>query len=313
MNYINRSIENHIIHAEKNFKSILVTGARQTGKSTLLKHLAPKRKYVTFDDPFIEEQAKNSPEMFMALNQPPIIFDEVQRVPGLFRYIKMECDSRSEYGLYDLSGSQPFRLMQSVSESLAGRVCIVELAPLSLREIQGDTCSTPFLPTMDHILRHQETARKPENIWKIIHRGGYPELYQNPELDWQQFYASYVKTYLERDVRELSSVQDLDAFRRFMVAAAARTGQMLNYSNIADEIGKEVEVEGEIDIIIEENGVLYPVEIKKNTSEKAIATSAFQVLDQVEEKKRGMGAVISLCPQPGILRENILEIPVWYV
>ena len=420
MVYIERSITPYVQKAEKNFKAVLITGARQAGKSTLLKKLFPNRKYITFDDPFIEEQAIRNAGMFMTLNQPPVTFDEVQRIPDLFRYIKIECDKRDEYGLYCLSGSQPFRLMQNVSESLSGRISIVELAGLSLREIQRDTFDQPFLPSMDYVMERQKTARQPENIWQIIHRGSFPELYQNPELDWQQFYASYIKTYLERDVRELSAVQNLDVFRRFMVAVAARTGQMVNYANIADEVrrdaatirnwfsileasgiiyllepytpsvlkraiktpkvyfrdtglasyltrwltpetlaygamagnmfetfviseilksysnqgidyrycvsyyrgkdkkrirrdGKEIEVEGEIDFIIEENGVLYPIEIKKNTSETAYAASAFQVLDKVEDKKRGMGAVISMCPAPGMLRENVLELPVWFV
>ena len=420
MNYINRSMETYLQKAEDSFKAVLVTGARQTGKSTILKRMFPDKKYVTFDDPFLEQQAKDSPEMFMMLNQPPVIFDEVQRVPDLFRYIKMKCDENERKGLYDLSGSQPFRLMQKVSESLSGRVCIMELAALSLREIQGDPFDRPFLPTMDYIMERQKTVSKPDNIWEIIHRGGYPEMYQESGPDWQAFYGSYVKTYLERDVRELSAVQDLDTFRRFMIAVAARTGQMVNYSNIADEIskdagtvrswmsileasgiiyllepytpavlrraiktpkvyfrdtglasyltrwltaetlalgamsgsmfetfviseilksysnkgidyrycvsyyrgkdrkkrrkdGKEMLVEDEIDFIIEENGTLYPIEIKKNTSETASAASAFQVLDKVENRRRGMGAVISLCPEPGVLRENVLEIPVWYI
>ena len=420
MVYIERSITPYVQKAEKNFKAVLITGARQAGKSTLLKKLFPSRKYITFDDPFIEEQAIQNAGMFMTLNQPPVTFDEVQRIPDLFRYIKIECDKRDEYGLYCLSGSQPFRLMQNASESLSGRISIIELAGLSLREIQGDTFDQPFLPSMDYVMERQKTARQPENIWQIIHRGSFPELYQNPELDWQQFYASYIKTYLERDVRELSAVQNLDVFRRFMVAVAARTGQMVNYANIADEVGrdaatirnwfsileasgiiyllepytpsvlkraiktpkvyfrdtglasyltrwltpetlaygamagnmfetfviseilksysnqgidyrycvsyyrgkdkkrirrdgKEIEVEGEIDFIIEENGVLYPVEIKKNTSETAYAASAFQVLDRVKDKKRGTGAVISMCPAPGMLRENVLELPVWFV
>lgn len=420
MVYIERSITPYVQKAEKNFKAVLITGARQAGKSTLLKKLFPSRKYITFDDPFIEEQAIRNAGMFMTLNQPPVTFDEVQRVPDLFRYIKIECDKRDEYGLYCLSGSQPFRLMQNVSESLSGRISIIELAGLSLREIQGDAFDQPFLPSMDYVMERQKTARQPENIWQIIHRGSFPELYQNPELDWQQFYASYIKTYLERDVRELSAVQNLDVFRRFMVAVAARTGQMVNYANIADEVGrdaatirnwfsileasgiiyllepytpsvlkraiktpkvyfrdtglasyltrwltpetlaygamagnmfetfviseilksysnqgidyrycvsyyrgkdkkrirrdgKEIEVEGEIDFIIEENGVLYPIEIKKNTSETAYAASTFQVLDKVEDKKRGMGAVISMCPAPGMLRENVLELPAWFI
>lgn len=196
----------------------------------------------------------------MTLNQPPVTFDEVQRIPDLFRYIKIECDKRDEYGLYCLSGSQPFRLMQNVSESLSGRISIIELAGLSLREIQGDTFDQPFLPSMDYVMERQKTARQPENIWQIIHRGSFPELYQNPELDWQQFYASYIKTYLERDVRELSAVQNLDVFRRFMVAVAARTGQMVNYANIADEVGRDAATIRNWFSILEASGIIYLLE-----------------------------------------------------
>lgn len=420
MQYVQRAIEDKVQAAARDFKAVLVTGARQTGKSTMLGHIFPDRRYVTFDDPFIEEQAKENPNTFMELNAPPVIFDEVQYVPGLFRYLKLECDRRDGHGLYCLSGSQPFKLMERVSESLSGRVCIIELAALSMREIMGDGFTRPFLPTMEYVLERRQSVKKPESIWMLIHRGGYPELWQNPKLDWQQFYASYVKTYLERDVRELSAVQDLDVFRRFMIAVAARTGQMVNYANIADEVGRDagtvrkwmsileasgivyllepytpsilkratktpkvyfrdtglasyltrwltpdalavgamagsmfetfavseilksysnrgidyrycvsyyrgkdklkrkvggedVEIEAEIDLIIEENGVLYPVEIKKNTHETASAVAAFRVLDKIPEKRRGQGAVVSLCPEPGMLRENVLEIPVWYI
>lgn len=418
--YIKRAMEDVIQQADKTFKATLITGARQTGKSTVLQALFPDRRSITFDDAFLEEQAKKNPEMFLQLNQPPITMDEVQYVPELFRQIKMVCDASNEKGLFTLSGSQPLLLMKNASESLSGRVCILEMLALSLREIQGDSFSTPFLPTMEYILARQKTVRKPKNIWEIIHRGSYPELYQTPEIDWQAFYSSYVKTYLERDVRSLSAVQDLDSFRRFMVAVAARTGQMLNYSNIADEVsrdvgtiknwisileasgivyllepytpavlkraiktpkvyfrdtglasyltrwltnetlafgamngamfetfvvseilksyanrnidyrycvsyyrgkdktkkkenGETVDMESEIDLIIEENGILYPIEIKTNTSESASAASAFTILDKVPEKRRGTGAVINMCPQPGQLRENVLEIPVWYI
>ena len=381
MVYIERSITPYVQKAEKNFKAVLITGARQAGKSTLLKKLFPSRKYITFDDPFIEEQAIQNAGMFMTLNQPPVTFDEVQRIPDLFRYIKIECDKRDEYGLYCLSGSQPFRLMQNVSESLSGRISIIELAGLSLREIQGDTFDQPFLPSMDYVMERQKTARQPENIWQIIHRGSFPELYQNPELDWQQFYASYIKTYLERDVRELSAVQNLDVFRRFMVAVAARTGQMVNYANIADEVGRDAATIRNWFSILEASGIIYLLEpytpsvlkraiktpkvyfrdtglasyltrwltpetlaygamagnmfetfviseILKSYSNQGIdyryCVSYYRGKDkkrirrdgkeiEVEDKKRGMGAVISMCPAPGMLRENVLELPVWFV
>ena len=419
MDYIKRSIEDVIKKSDKTFKCVLITGARQTGKSTLLKNLFPEKKYVSFDDPFIEDQAKLNANMFMMLNPPPVVYDEVQRVPELFRYIKIKCDEESKKGLFCLSGSQPFELMKSASESLAGRVSIIELAGLSLREITKDAFNEPFVPTMEYLEKRNKTAKPVSDIWSIIHRGGFPEL-QDKDIEWSSYYASYVKTYLERDVRQLSAVQNLDDFRRFMVAAAARTGQMVNYANIASEIGKdqttvknwmnileasgivyllepysnsvlnraiktpklyfrdtglasyltrwltpetlamgamsghifetfviseiiksysnrgidyrycvsyyrgkdkkivkkdgaEKEIESEIDLIIEENGVLYPIEIKQNSQVSADETAAFTVLDKIEDKKRGMGAIVCLCPQPGMLRENVLQIPVWYL
>lgn len=419
MDYIHRAIENIIEHSTKTFKCVLVTGARQTGKSTLIRHLYPDIKGVTFDDPFAEEQAKINPEMFMSLNEPPVFFDEVQYVPSLFRYIKQSCDKKDSRGLYYLSGSQPFKLMELVSDSLAGRVAVIELPPLSLREIMKSDFTKPFLPTMEYVQDRNKTAEKPDNIWEIIHRGGYPEM-QNLDMDWAMFFASYVKTYLERDVRELSAVQDLDAFRRFMVACAARTGQMLNYSNIADEVGvdantvkswisileasgivyilepyansalkrviktpkmyfrdtglaayltrwltpetlatgamsgaffetfviseilksysnqgldyryfvsyyrgkdkkkvkkngEETWEEAEIDFIIEQDGVLYPIEIKQTSNALSEMTSAFQILDKIPEKKRGTGAVVCMCSMPGALRENVLQIPYWFI
>lgn len=419
MKYIKRSIEGIVEKAAGTFKAVLITGARQTGKSTLLKKMYPEIRQVTFDDPFIEEQAKNNPDMFMMLNEPPVLLDEIQYVPSLFRYIKMACDANDSKGLFYLSGSQPFKLMDMVSDSMAGRIAIIELAPLSMREILKSNFNTPFLPTMEYVKERSASATNPGNVWRLIHRGGYPEL-QNPEIDWSMYFSSYIKTYLERDVRELAAVQDLDAFRRFMVACAARTGQMLNYSNIADEVGKdantiknwvsileasgivyilepfassalkrairtpklyfkdtglaayltrwlspdtlangamsgaffetfviseilksysncgmdyryfvsyyrgkdkkkvkkngeEVREEAEIDFIIEQDGMLYPIEIKQNSKVTADMTSAFQILDDIPEKKRGMGAVICMCPAPGALRENVLQIPYWYV
>lgn len=411
MEYIRRSIEDIVLKSEKTFKSILVTGARQTGKSTVLQKLFPEKKYVPVDDPFIEEQAVEQPEMFMMLNPPPVIYDEVQRAPNLFRYIKIKCDESDERGLFCLSGSQPLELMEGVSESLSGRIGIIELSGLSMREIKGDSFNRSFVPTMEYVQERSKSVKPFNNIWEVIHRGGYPEL-QNPEVDWSVFYSSYIKTYLERDVRSLSAVQNLDDFRKFMIAVAARTGQMINYANIADEVGKDQSTikrwlsvleasgiiyllepfsssvlkraiktpkvyfrdtglaayltrwltpetlangamsgaffetfviseilksysnrgidyrycvsyyrgrdkkktsENEIDLIIEENGTLYPVEIKRSSKVTADQTSAFSVLDGIPDKKRGMGAVICMCPQPGVLRENILRLPVWYI
>lgn len=419
MEYISRALEDRLRKYEKTYKALLVTGARQVGKSTLLKRVFADRRYISLDDPFMEEQAREAGNMFLTLNPPPVTIDEVQRAKELFRYIKIKCDESEKKGLFCLSGSQPFHLMQNVSESLSGRIGIVELSGLSMRESMGDSFNCHFLPTMEYVAERKKSVKQPENIWEIIHRGGYPEL-QDRDKEWNAFYADYVKTYIERDVRELAAVQDLNTFRQFMIAVAARCGEILNYSSIASEIGKDVgtvknwisiletsgiiyllepyssgilkraikspklyfrdtglvcyltrwltpdnlaygamsgpvfetfvvseilksfsnegmdyrhfvsyyrgrdkkkveengtarEVEAEIDLIIEENGVLYPIEIKKNTEAKAIMTSAFPVLDQIPGKKRGMGAIICNCPDVGALRENVLQIPVWYI
>lgn len=234
MNYILRALEDRLLKYEKTYKAILVTGARQVGKSTLLKKVFAGRRYVSLDDPFMEQQARDSGDMFLELNPPPITIDEVQRAKELFRYIKIKCDESDNKGLFCLSGSQPFHLMQNISESLSGRIGIVELSGLSMRECMGDSFNLHFIPTMEYVTKRRQSVKKPENIWKVIHRGGYPEL-QDKDKEWNAFYADYIKTYIERDVRELAAVQDLNAFRQFMIAVAARTGEILNYSNIASE------------------------------------------------------------------------------
>lgn len=419
MEYIKRHIESFVQETYGSFKCLLVTGARQTGKSTMLSHLFPEIKMITLDDDFIREQAKENPASFVRMNPPPVFYDEVQYAPELFSQIKIQCDRSDGKGLFCLSGSQPLHLMKNVSESLAGRVGILNLMGMSLREIEGIDFDDPFLPTMDYIIERNPSAKAPANIWEIIHRGSYPGA-RDPQVNWGTFYSSYVTTYLERDVRSLSAVQNLSDFRRFMAATAARTGQMLNYSNIADEVGRDEKtirnwmsileasgivftlepysssalkrairtpkvyfcdtglaawltrwltpdtlsngamsgaffetfvineivksyanrgkdfrfsfsyyrgkdrfratssgepkpIESEIDLIIEENGMLYPVEIKKSDRVTSDQSSAFQILDQIGTKKRGPGAIICSCSQPAQLRENVFAVPYWYI
>ncbi len=310
-------------------------------------------------------------------------------------------------------------LMEKVSESLAGRVAIVEMSALSQREIDRDPFNEPFLPTIEYVRRRQKSVHAPQNLWERIYCGGYPAL-QDPSVRWESFFANYVRTYLERDVREFSTVRNPREFLRFMTAVATRTGQVINFASIADEVDKDqktirawmsileasgiiyllepyassalkraiktpkvyfrdtglaayltrwltpetladgamsgaffetfviseilksyanrgldyryfvsyyrgrdkkkvrengevTQVESEIDLIIEQDGVLYPIEIKRSARVTPQETSAFLVLDAIEGKKRGMGAVVCNCPQPGMLRENILQIPVWYI
>ena len=200
MDFIRRHISDVIEKADGSFKGVLLTGARQTGKSTLIRALFPEKRYVAVDDPFIEEQANGNPNEFMMLNPPPVIYDEVQRAPGLFRFIKIKCDESEDRGLFCLSGSQPLELMKNASESLSGRVCVLELNGLSLREIQKCRFTDPFVPTLEYVSKRAGTVLPVENIWTHIHRGGFPEL-QDPGVDWSLFFSGYVKTYLERDVR----------------------------------------------------------------------------------------------------------------
>lgn len=149
--------------------------------------------------------------------------------------------------------------MKNVSETLSGRIAVIELNGLSLREIQRDVFNGSFLPTMEYVRERAKTAHAPGNIWEIIHRGSYPEM-QNSSLDWASFYGNYVKTYLERDVRALSAMQDLDSFLRFVIAAAARTGEVLNYSNIANEVGKDAVTIKNWISILEASGIVYLLE-----------------------------------------------------
>ena len=259
MKYIKRAIEDVVIQLDKSFKGILITVARQTGKTSMIKNLFPDKKYVLIDDPFVEEQANDNPNMFMVLNQPQLFTMRFSVRLACFVIKKIACDETQEKWLFCLSGSQPLELMEKASESLSGRVGIIEMAPLSQREINKDYFNVPFLPTMDYIKDRNETVKVPKNIWERIHRGGYPEL-QDPNVDWGIYFSSYVKTYLERDVRKLSAVQNLNDIRRFMVAVAARTGQMVNYSNIADEIGKDQTTVKAWMSILEASGIIYLLE-----------------------------------------------------
>ena len=155
MKYIERALEKKLLEVIKNYKSVLITGSRQVGKSTLLKNIFPDYKYVSLDDPFLEQQAKENGSMFMMLNPPPVIIDEVQHAPELFRYIKIKCDESEERGLFCLSGSQQFKLMKNVSETLSGRISIIELNGLSLREIQRIQCITNLFQITIHTVRHK--------------------------------------------------------------------------------------------------------------------------------------------------------------
>lgn len=418
---IKRHIEPVLLRRAKNSKSILLTGPRQVGKSTLFKHLFSDVNQVTFDDDLLLSQATEDVGLFLINNPAPLMIDEVQKCPSIFNRIKIILDNTDKMSNFYFTGSQKLHLMESVSESLSGRVSIMELDGLSQREIYGVDFNKHFIPSDEYIGEREKHLKKyDKDIWKTIHRGSYPELYVNPDREWTDYYQSYVKTYLERDVNSLIRSGNHLNFVKFMTAVAARTGQILNYANIASEIGvseitiKEwvsileksglvyilkpytpsvlsraiktpklyfrdtglccyltrwltpetlkngamagamfetfvineilksfanegidydfevyyyngkdkkkktvngvVEnVDGEIDLIISENGVLYPIEIKLSSSPKADMASEFDVLDSVPDQKRGTGTIICLYDRKIYLRENLVVLPIEYI
>lgn len=231
--YIKREIEPTIDAMLKQGKVVLVTGARQVGKTTVLKqHLGNDFNYVSMENPRDYLLAKEDAVLFFESKTLPLIIDEVQRVPELFSPIKWVVDQSEEKGRIVLTGSQTYHLMKGVSESLAGRIRILEMPGLSLRELSGNSSSPhPYVPeVMVDSLNSSLT-----DVWDLIHRGSMPEL-QDPNIDWDLFYTDYVAAYLERDVRELVNVKNEAKFYSFMVACAARTGQLLNTSDIANAV-----------------------------------------------------------------------------
>ena len=236
--YIARHIEKTIEKSFSAFPAVLITGPRQVGKSTLLLNKFKNIPNVTLDNPLQLLSLRQDPVEFFKLHGFPLIIDEVQRAPECFSVLKYMIDSDRRAGMYILTGSQKYALMKGVSESLAGRIGIIDMLGLSDREIYEDPFDLPFLPTSDYLLaRRPKTAPSIQNLWERIHRGSMPELYSNENMDWEQYYAAYVNTYIERDVKQLGSVGDTLAFTQFMTALASRTGELLNAASLARDVG----------------------------------------------------------------------------
>ncbi|MCL2427534.1 MAG: ATP-binding protein [Oscillospiraceae bacterium] len=236
--YINRALEKRISDASNQFRALIVTGPRQVGKTTLLNHIAGEgREYVTLDDPIEREMAVSEPALFMERHKAPVIIDEIQYAPNLLPYIKMHVDTQQNKGDFWLTGSQKFHMMKNVSESLAGRIAVIEMYGLSQSEIGGYE-SGAF--TCDHVVMSERySAREPlslEQIYERIFKGSMPEAYTG-DFNREEFYSGYVNTYLERDIRSLTQVADELDFLRFMTACAARTSEMVNYADLAKDVG----------------------------------------------------------------------------
>lgn len=410
MAYIHRAFTETLKNRVQYSKCTLVIGARQVGKSTLIRHEFADYNRANSDDYLTRLQAKEEPKLFFLNNPSPLFIDEVQKEPAILEEIKRIVDESNDRGMFILSGSQKLTLMKGVSESLAGRVSVCELNGLSLREIHHVSFNRHFIPTDEYIKAREKQLVSYDQIWEIIHKGSYPELYDIPR-DWQDFYASYLATYIERDIHELISADSI-TFTKFLTAVAARTGEILNYANIAGDVGvseptvktwlsilertgivyllqpysasvltraikapkvyfkdtglacylsrwlsadalknsavagnmfetfivseilksytnegkdyrsqifyyrgkdKKASIENEIDLIIEENGIIYPVEIKMTGNPKASMASANTVLDRIPDKKRGNGIILCLIDRKTYLRENLIALPITYI
>lgn len=407
MNYIPRSLEKVVAQVTKEYPVVLVTGPRQVGKTTMLQKLMEntERSYVSLDDLGERSIAKSDPELFLQLHKPPVLIDEVQYAPELFTYIKIYADTHHEPGAFWLTGSQAFKLMRGVQESLAGRVAVLSMTSLSQAEMYGGDVE-PFRVELELLAERakQRESTDVKGIYARIYRGSMPAVIGGANSNIQIFYSSYLSTYIERDVKELSEAIDSLKFLRFITAVAARSSQMLNISEIArdadinqvqakawlgvletlgiifylhpysnnllkrlvkapklyfydtglvcyltrwssaetlengamngailenyvvSEIAKTYLCCGrepymyyyrnkdakEIDIVMEQDGVLNPIEIKKTANPGTELTKVFTLLDRASVP-RDKGAVVCMKPELGAIDRDNYIVPVWMI
>jgi predicted AAA+ superfamily ATPase len=270
--------------ADKQFPVLLVTGARQVGKTTFAQNLRDKaRAYVTLDDPTLRNLAKEDPALFLQRFRPPVLIDEFQYAPELLPYIKMAVDRSRKPGLFWLTGSQQFLVMKGVSESLAGRAGIVNLLGLSRRGLAGKSKEPePFLPTPTAVSGRLKDggALSLKALYRTIWRGSYPAIAIDEGVDRDLFYSSYVQTYLQRDVRDLARVGDESAFLRFLRAAAARTGQLLNMADLARDADVAPNTAKNWLSILQASGIVYLLEPwHSNVAKRLVKTPKLYFLD----------------------------------
>ena len=281
--YRRRHIEKTVAQAAETFQTILLTGARQVWKSSLFENSVAKNiQQITLDDFNVLKAIKRDVQGFLADNPPPIFIDEIQYAPELFRGIKMAVDKRKfDKGLYYMTGSQKFELMQGISESLAGRIAILNLLGFSARELDGDEFDLPFIPTPEYLQNRKphDKLDMPE-LWKRIHRGSFPYIALQLFVDWARYYSAYLKTYVERDVHKLSQVGDNVAFINFMTALAARTGQLLNIASIARDVGMSEPTIKKWLSILEASNIVYLLHpFSLNVTSRVVKTPKVYFLD----------------------------------
>ncbi len=284
--YIKRQLEDQILYASRYYPVVMVCGQRQVGKSTMLNHLREKeRNYVTLDDGNARRLAVNDPALFFETYGYPLLIDEFQRAPSLLLEMKKLIDAKAlagedNSGMFWLTGSQKFQMMQNVSESLAGRIAVFDLSSLSTSEIESRNTGL-FSPEISSLKERLKTS-VPKNIHQIyeeIFRGGMPKL-RTTDLDRNRFYIDYVNTYLERDIKDLSLVDKLDEFYDFLVCMAARTGQELNYTDIAKTVGVSVPTIKAWVTILNRCGIIYILQpYSSNISKRLVKTPKVYFLD----------------------------------
>lgn len=404
MEYIERTLERKFLNMSSFFKAVLVTGARQVGKTTMLKHLAKdqNRTYVTMDDMMVRTLAKSDPVLFFQTYRPPIIIDEIQKAPELFEQIKIMCDESEERGLFWLTGSQQYGMMKNIRETLAGRIGILELYSLSKREVEKYHFVDEIDFTLSCLLERQKVVKKNNivDVFEYIWHGGMPGILDADAEQKQEYFNSYIETYLMRDVSEEGGITDSVRFRKFLTACAALTAEQVNYKTLADasEISQPTAKEWlrllqglgviyllapyannelkrltktpklyfcdtglcaylsmwltrdtlmngaasghyfenyvamellknfayapskaqltyyrdsnakEIDVFVEENGVIHPLEIKKSANPDKREIKKYELLDKIN-LKRGDGGIICMCEQVVPIDEKNCFIP----
>jgi len=306
MDFINRHAKKTIERMSISYPAVLVTGARQTGKTTLLqKSIESKNiQYLTFDDPMEEASAKSDPKSFLEFHPYPYMFDEIQYIPDLFRYLKIQIDKNRHNGMYFLTGSQQFKLMETASESLSGRIGIVQLYPLSAREIRGEEFSENFIPSKDFILSRNSNFTQNdfsvEKTWKSIFSGGYPEVVKG-NVSPRDFYANYLKTYIERDIKKITQVSDEMQFLQFVSVVASRTSQLLNYSDISKDCGiSEVTAKKWISLLVS-SGLVYLLQPYSTNIEKRIVKTP-----KLYSMDTGLAAFFTRWTNPDVMRTGAM-------
>ena len=280
--YYHRHIEPVIERIAKRKAVVVLTGARQVGKSTMLKEVFRDINYVTLNRPLVRESAKENPSMFFDLYKPPVAVDEIQKAAELFEYIKDIADSKKAKGQFYLTGSQSMTLMKNVSDSLAGRAGIVKLLGLSVRELTQNPQREPFLPTLQRMVQGGGEAWDYTKLVSAIHKGFFPELHESESdlHDWADFYSSYFQTYIEKGVRDVLNIRDESAFIKFVRAAASLTGELLNLVTLAEICGKDVKTVKAWLSVLESSGLVYLLEpYHNNLNKRMIKTPKLYFLD----------------------------------